>query len=102
MEITREKVFTDLVCVTNIGKVTPEEELKLAESLGKVQKPVNERQLELHKQFKGELPGIVHVTEGGLFGHKKLLDWQKREVKKMKKLPGFDNHILVENYKLSD
>ena len=75
MEITREKVFTDLICVTNLGKVTPEEELKLAESLGEVQKPVNERQLELHKQFKGELPGIVHVTEGGLFGHKKVLDW---------------------------
>ena len=33
---------------------------------------------------------------------KKLLDWQKKEVKKLKKLPGFDNHILVENYKLSD
>ena len=29
----------------------------------------------MHKQFKGELPGIVHVTEGGLFGHKKVLDW---------------------------
>ena len=62
MEITREKVFTDLVCVDNIGQVSPEEELKLAESLGKVQKPENERQLELHKQFKGELRGIVHVT----------------------------------------
>ena len=38
MEITREKVFTDLVCVTNIGQISPEEELKLAETLGKVQK----------------------------------------------------------------
>ena len=33
---------------------------------------------------------------------KKLLNWQKKQIKKMKKLPGFDNHILVENYKLSD
>ncbi len=33
---------------------------------------------------------------------KKLLNWQKKQVEKMKKLPGFDNHILVENYKLSD
>ena len=75
MDITREKVFTDLVCVTNIGQISPEKELKLAETLGKVQKPENKRQLELHKQFKGELPGIVHVTEGGLFGHKEKLDW---------------------------
>ena len=33
---------------------------------------------------------------------KKLLNWQKKQVEQMKKLPGFDNHILVENYKLSD
>ena len=33
---------------------------------------------------------------------KLLLKWQKKQVEKMKKLPGFDNHILVENYKLSD
>ena len=33
---------------------------------------------------------------------KKLLNWQKKQVEKMKKLPGFDNHILVENYSLSD
>ncbi len=33
---------------------------------------------------------------------KLLLNWQKKQIKKMKKLPGFDNHILVENYKLSD
>ena len=33
---------------------------------------------------------------------KKLLNWQKKEVEKMKKLPGFDNHILVENYNLNE
>ena len=33
---------------------------------------------------------------------KKLLDWQKKEVKKLKKLPDFDNHILVENYNLKN
>tara|TARA_B100000902_G_C27319607_1_gene923521 strand:+ start:5275 stop:5976 length:702 start_codon:yes stop_codon:yes gene_type:complete len=75
MEITREKVFTDLICVHKLGKISVEEEMKLAESLGTVQKPKSERQLELHKQFKGEVPGLVHVTEGGLFGHKKVLDW---------------------------
>ena len=77
MEITREKIFKDLICVTNIGQVTPEEELKLAETLGKVQKPDlnNEKQLKLHNQLSGGVPGILHVTEGGLFGHKKTLDW---------------------------
>src|SRR6056300_259141 len=29
---------------------------------------------------------------------KKLLNWQKKEVEKMKKLPDFDTHPLVENY----
>ena len=33
---------------------------------------------------------------------KKLLEWQKKEVKKLKKLPDFDNHILVENYNLKN
>ena len=33
---------------------------------------------------------------------KKLLNWQKKEVEKMKKLPDFDNHVLVENYSLDD
>ena len=33
---------------------------------------------------------------------KKMLEWQKKEVKKMKKLPDFDNHILVENYNLKN
>jgi len=33
---------------------------------------------------------------------KKMLEWQKKEVKKLKKLPDFDNHILVKNYDLND
>jgi len=33
---------------------------------------------------------------------KKMLEWQKKEVKKLKKLPDFDNHILVKNYNLND
>ena len=33
---------------------------------------------------------------------KLLLEWQKKEVKKLKKLPDFDDHILVENYDLND
>ena len=33
---------------------------------------------------------------------KKLLEWQKKEVKKLKKLPEFDNHVLVENYNLKN
>ena len=33
---------------------------------------------------------------------KLLLDWQKKEIKKLKKLPEFDNHILVENYNLKN
>jgi len=29
---------------------------------------------------------------------KKMLDWQKKQLEKMKKLPDFDSHPLVENY----
>ena len=39
MNITREKVFTNLVCVEKIGQVSPEEQLKLAETIGEVEKP---------------------------------------------------------------
>ena len=69
IDITREMVFKELVCVRKIKKVTAKEELKLASSIGKVKIPKEERELKLHKQFKGELPGILHVTEGALFGH---------------------------------
>ncbi len=75
MDVTREMVFKELVCVRKIGKVTAEEELKLANSISEVKTPKGERELKLHKQFKGELPGILNVTEGALFGHKETLDW---------------------------
>ena len=39
MNITREKVFTELVCVEKIGQVSPKEQLKLAETIGEVEKP---------------------------------------------------------------
>ena len=74
-DITKEKVFKELVCVRKIGQVTPDEELKFAKSIGKVKMPHTERELNLHKQFKGEIKGILNVTEGALFGHKEVLDW---------------------------
>ena len=33
---------------------------------------------------------------------KKLLNWQKKQIAKLKKLPNFDTHPLVENYGLDD
>jgi len=33
---------------------------------------------------------------------KKLLNWQKKQLEKLKKLPDFDTHPLVENYNLDD
>ena len=76
MNITREKVFTDLVCVEKVGKLSAEEQLKLAETIGKVEKPDlnNPRHKELFDKWGG-VPGVVKVTEGGLFGHKEVLDW---------------------------
>jgi len=33
---------------------------------------------------------------------KDMLNWQKKQVEQMKKLPDFDDHPLIKNYKLSD
>ena len=53
MNITREKVFTDLVCVEKLGKLSAEEQLKLAETIGEVEKPDlnNERHKELFDKW---------------------------------------------------
>ena len=76
MNITREKVFTELVCVEKIGQVSPEEQLKFAETIGEVEKPdlTDPIHLELFNKWGG-ISGVVKVTEGGLFGHKEKLDW---------------------------
>ena len=33
---------------------------------------------------------------------KELLDWQKKQVEQLKKLPDFDQHIIAKNYDLND
>jgi len=33
---------------------------------------------------------------------KKMLNWQKKQIQKLKKLPDFDSHPLIENYNLND
>ena len=33
---------------------------------------------------------------------KEMLDWQKKQIEELKKLPDFDNHPITENYNLSD
>ena len=73
--ITRESVFTDLVCVSKLGQITPEQEMAIAESIGTVKKPVTEREHNQQKAFKGPLDGISNVTQGALFGTKETLDW---------------------------
>ena len=73
--ITRESVFTDLVCVSKLGQITPEKEMAIAESIGTVKKPVTEREHNQQKAFKGPLDGISNVTQGALFGTKETLDW---------------------------
>jgi taurine dioxygenase len=87
INLTKSQVFKELVCVRKIGQVTAEEELKLAKSIGKVTMPETERELKLHKQFKGELPGILNVTEGALFGHKEVLDWHVNKPSNLQRQP---------------
>ena len=64
INLTKAQVFKELVCVRKIGQVTAEEELKLAKSIGKVTIPKTERELKLHKEFKGELPGHFKCYRG--------------------------------------
>lgn len=74
MDIKREKLYTDLISVFKLGKVSAKEQMKMAESIGYVPKATTERQKEVYEKM-GEVPGMVKVTEGGLFGHKETLDW---------------------------
>ena len=75
MNITRKKVFTDLICIEKLGQISPEKEMQLAETLGEVKKPVTEREHKQQLAFKGPLDGISNVTQGALFGTKETLDW---------------------------
>ena len=66
----RKKIFTDLVVVKKLGKISAEENLKLAEEIGNVPQAGDPRWETLI-----ERPGVIKVTEGALFGHKETLDW---------------------------
>ena len=72
MEI-RERVFKELVVVQKLGKITADENIKLAEKVGHVPQDGESYQERFSSLI--ERPGVVKVTEGGLFGHKKTLDW---------------------------
>ena len=69
MEI-RERVFKELVVVQKLGTKSAEENLKLAEEIGNVPQAGDPRWKTII-----ERPGVIKVTEGGLFGHKETLDW---------------------------
>jgi len=72
--LNRKDLFTNLIYVNNIGKKTPEELLELASIIGEVPLPKTENQIRRFKAL-GEIPGVIKVTAGGLFGHKEVLDW---------------------------
>ena len=72
MEI-RERVFKELVVVQKLGKISADENIKLAENIGHVPQDGESYQERFSSLI--ERPGVVKVTEGGLFGHKETLDW---------------------------
>ena len=72
MEI-RERVFKELVVVQKLGKITADENIKLAEKVGHVPQDGESYQERFSSLI--ERPGVVKVTEGALFGHKETLDW---------------------------
>ena len=72
MEI-RERVFKELVVVQKLGKISADENIRLAENIGRVPQDGESYQERFSSLI--ERPGVVKVTEGGLFGHKETLDW---------------------------
>ena len=85
MEI-RERVFKELVVVQKLGKKSAEENLKLAEEIGNVPQAGDPRWKTII-----ERPGVIKVTEGGLFGHKEKLDWHNSA-------SYFDNYVFENEY----
>lgn len=76
MEITRERIFKELIVVEKLGKKTAEENIEIAQKIGKI--PYIEQWPEIQNRREKvlfEAPGVIKVTKGGLFGHKETLDW---------------------------
>ena len=88
MEITRDRIFKELVVVEKLGKKTAEENIEIAKRIGKI--PYIEQWPEIKNRrekvlFEG--PGVIKVTEGGLFGHKETLDWHANKASSPNRSP---------------
>jgi len=88
MEITRDRIFKELVVVEKLGKKTAEENIEIAKRIGKI--PYVEQWPEIKNRrekvlFEG--PGVIKVTEGGLFGHKETLDWHANKASSPNRSP---------------
>jgi len=70
-----ERIALNTVVVIRNQELTHEEEVRFCELIGKVQKLPEENPERHYKHMPPEQNGVFRVTEGGLFGHKEVLDW---------------------------
>ena len=76
MEISRDRIFKELIVVEKLGNITAEKNIEIAQKIGRI--PYVEQWPEIQNRREKvlfESPGVIKVTEGGLFGHKDTLDW---------------------------
>ena len=74
-----QKIAVNTVVVIRDQHLTHEEEVKFCELIGNVQKLPKDNPERHYKHMPPEQNGVFQVTEGGLFGHKEVLDWHANQ-----------------------
>jgi len=88
MEISRDRIFKELVIVEKLGNISAEENIEIAKKIGHI--PYIEQWPEIkngREKVLFEAPGVIKVTKGGLFGHKETLDWHANKASFPKRSP---------------
>ena len=74
-----ERIAVNTVVVIRDQHLTHEDEVRFCELIGNVQKLPKDDPQRHHKHMPPEQNGVFQVTEGGLFGHKEVLDWHANQ-----------------------
>lgn len=74
-----QKIAVNTVVVIRDQHLTHEDEVKFCELIGNVQKLPKDNPERHYKHMPPEQNGVFQVTEGGLFGHKEVLDWHANQ-----------------------
>ena len=78
---------TNLVVVIKDQKLSPDSQVRFCEKIGNVQKLPKENPERHYKHMPPDQNGVFQVTEGGLFGHKEVLDWHCNQPSNVNRSP---------------